>query len=72
LGYINPDQVNDKGFLRQDTEHVIGKKYNWNKKAEPKRAQPANVNAVRPNDYSLTSCFSAALISTSSLYCKLK
>jgi hypothetical protein len=63
LGYITPDQAHDKGFLRQDTERVIGKKYNWNKKAEPKRAQPADVNTIGPNDYSLTSCSSAALVS---------
>jgi transposase InsO family protein len=72
LGYITPNQVHDKGFLRHDTERVIGKKYNWNKKAEPKKAQPDNSNAIGPNDYSLTSCSSAELASASSWYCKLE
>lgn len=54
LGNIIPNQIYYKGFLRQDTKPVIGKKYNWNK-----NAQPNNSNAIGLNDYSLTSCSSA-------------
>jgi hypothetical protein len=54
LGNIIPNQIYYKGFLRQDTKPVIGKKYNRNKKA-----QPNNSNAIGLNDYSLTSCSSA-------------
>jgi transposase InsO family protein len=72
LGNITPTQVHDKGFLRHDTERVIGKKYNWKKKAEPDKARPVNSNAIGPNDYSLASCSSAELASASSWYCKLE
>ncbi len=72
LGNITPVQVHDKGFLRHDAERVIGKKYNWQKKAGPDKARPANSNAIGPNDYSLASCSSAELDSASSWYCKLE
>jgi transposase InsO family protein len=72
LGKITPNQVHDKGFSRNDTERVIGKKYNWKKKAEPEKARPINSNAIGPNDYSLASCSSAELASASSWYCKLE
>jgi putative transposase len=72
LGNITPNQVHDEGFLRHDTERVIGKKYNWKKKAEPVKARPVNSNAIGPNDYSLASCSSAELASASSWYCKLE
>lgn len=72
LGNITPTQVHDKGFLRHDTERVVGKKYHWKKKAEPIGTRPANSNAIGPNDYSLTSCSSAELASASSWYCKLE
>ncbi|WP_373522744.1 IS3 family transposase [Aquiflexum sp.] len=71
LGNLTPTQVHNKGFIRHDTERVIGKKYNWKKKAEPVKARPVNSNAIGPNDYSLTSCSSAELVSASSWYCKL-
>lgn len=71
LGNLVPAQVHDEGFLRHDTERVIGEKYSWNKKAEPEKARPVNSNAIGPNDYSLASCSSAELASASSWYCKL-
>ena len=72
LGNFTPTQVHDKGFLRHDTERVIGKKYHWKKKTEPIGTRPANSNAIGPIDYSLTSCSSAELASASSWYCKLE
>jgi transposase InsO family protein len=72
LGNITPTQVHDNGFLRHDTERVVGKKYHWKKKAEPIGTRPASGNAIGPNDYSLTSCSSAELASASSWYCKLE
>lgn len=71
LGNLTPNQVHDEGFPRHDTERVIGKKYNWKKKTEPVKARSENSNAIGPNDYSLTSCSSAELVSASSWYCKL-
>lgn len=71
LGNITPVQVHDKGFLRHDTERVIGKKYQWKKKTEPVKARPAPSNATGPNDYSSASCSSAELDSASSWYCNL-
>lgn len=71
LGNLTPNQVHDKGFLRHDTERVIGKKYAWKKKTEPDKARSENSNAIGPIDYSLASCSSAELASASSWYCKL-
>ena len=72
LGNITPAQVHDKGFKRHDTERVIGKKYQWKKKAEPNKARQTNSHAIGPNGYSLTSCSSAELVSASPWYCKLE
>jgi len=72
LGNIAPVLVHDKGFKRHGTERVIGKKYRWNKKAEPLLDRPAVTNAIGPNDYSSASCSSAELASASSWYCKLE
>ncbi|WP_051720165.1 hypothetical protein [Anditalea andensis] len=72
LGNIVPVLVHDKGFKSHGTERVIGKKYEWNKKAEPLLDRPAVTNAIGPNDYSSASCSSAELDSASSWYCKLE
>ncbi|PZX51369.1 transposase InsO family protein [Algoriphagus chordae] len=72
LGNITPTQVHDKGFLRHEAERVIGKRYQWKKKAEPVTDRLTNSNAIGPNDYSLASCSSAELASASSWYCKLE
>lgn len=71
LGNITPSQVHDKGFIRHDAERVIGKKYHWNKKAEPSKDRLANSNAIGPNGYSSASCSSAELASASPWYCKI-
>lgn len=71
LGSITPSQVHDKGFKRHDAERVIGKKYHWNKKAEPMKARLSNSNAIGPNGYSSASCSSAELASASPWYCKI-
>ncbi|WP_308419894.1 IS3 family transposase [Belliella aquatica] len=68
---LTPNQVHDEGFLRHDTERVIGNKYSWKKKTEPVKIRSENSNAIGPNDYSLASCSSAELASASSWYCKL-
>jgi transposase InsO family protein len=71
LGNLTPKAIHEKGFLRDKTERVIGKDYQW-KKAAPKNGQPTiSNNAIGPNDYSLSSCSSAALDSPSSWYCKI-
>jgi len=73
LGYATPIEVDDRGFLRHDTEPVIGKKYSYKKKkTEPVKTRSDNSYAIGPDNYSLTSCSSAELASASSWYCKLE
>lgn len=72
IGNLTPEQIHDKGFLRDKAERVIGKTYSWNKKAGPKMNQPANSEyAIGPNNYSLSSCSSAELDSASLWYCNI-
>ncbi len=71
LGNLTPDDIHHKGFLRHKTERVIGKEYKWNK-VVPKKGQPLpSNNAIGPTVYSLSSCSSAELGSSSSWYCKI-
>ncbi len=73
LGYSTPVQVHDEGFLRHDTERVIGKKYHYKKKkTEPIKTRSDNSYAIGPNEYSLASCSTAELASASSWYCKIE
>jgi transposase InsO family protein len=72
IGNLTPEQIHDKGFLRDKAERVIGKTYSWNKKADPKMSQPVkSENAIGANNYSLSSCSSAELDSASLWYCNL-
>jgi putative transposase len=65
LGNLTPEQVHEKGFLRHDTERIIGNKYQWKKQAGPIGVRPPASNAIGPNGYSLASCSSAELASAS-------
>jgi len=74
LKKLTPCQVHDMGFLRHKAERVIGKTYNYSKKAVPKKRQPENSNnyAIGPYDYSLASCSPAELASALSWHCKFE
>jgi len=72
LDGLTPCQIHEKGFLRHNTERVIGKTYNYTKKAIPKQGQPCNTKhyAIGPNDYSLAGCSPAGPASALSWHCK--
>lgn len=74
LDNMAPFQVHDKGFIRHQTERVIGKTYSYRKKAASKKKQPnhSEHNAIGPYDYSSTSCSPAELASASSWHCKIE
>lgn len=74
LNGMTPNEIHDKGFLRNETERIIGKTYKY-KKVELKHysTQPLeSKNAIGPKGYPLLGCSSAEPNSVLPWHCKNK